>query len=296
MTINIKYHIKHNCDLCEADRPVQIPAVGQSGMVYCGKCGFIYRYLRPDEKKLKNFYGQEWYFNKGYQKGNEKVTGNYLADKDNIMRFVRKRYKTISQYKKGGDLLDIGSAMGFYLDYFKKHDWKVCGIEISEYAAKYSQNQLGIKDIFVGDVNQARYPQASFDLITLWLILEHLINPVETLKKIYHWLKKGGIIGIKVPTISGITGKLRPAFWFRNFHPQDHMVAFTVESLRRMLEKIGFEILEYETEGIYLDRVARALHIPPKKISDQGGIEIFYQKLASKIDLGDSLVMFGQKK
>lgn len=292
---NIEYKIKHHCDLCRADKPLPTSSTGKSGMVYCGKCGFIYRYLRPDEKRLKNFYGQEWYFHEGYQKGNEKVTGSYLADKNNIMRFVRKRYKTISQYKKGGDLLDIGSAMGFYLDYFKNHGWKVHGVEISEYAAKYAQNQLGIKDIFIGDINQASYASGSFDVITLWLILEHLVNPLETLKRIHDWLKKDGIIGLKVPTISGITGKLRPAFWFRKFHPQDHMVAFTIESLREMLERIGFEMLEYKTEGIYLDRAAKALRIPPNKICGQKKIEMFYQKLAFKMDMGDSLVMFGRK-
>lgn len=265
-------------------------------MVICGRCGFIYMYRRSVGKELDKIYGNEWYFTGRYEAGNEKVTTDYLRDKPNIMVFVRRRYATISKYKKRGRILDVGAAMGFYLEHFKKRGWDVYGIEISPFAAEYAQNKLGIKNMFVGDVDHASYPKGFFDVITLWLMIEHLVEPAKTLARVRRWLKTGGIIGIKTPTAGGLTGRLDPVQWFRQ-HPDDHTVDFTIETLAEMLEKSGYEVLEWETEGIYLDRAYRALRMPmPRDRKTLRALDSFYQKFAKAMQLGDSLVMFARKK
>lgn len=286
---------KFHCDICGADRPVKQVGTGRSGMVQCSRCGLFYRLRRPVGKELEKLYGNEWYFTGRYQAGNEKVTTDYLRDKPNIMVFVKRRFKTISKYKKTGRVLDIGAAMGFYLEYFKLHGWKVAGVEYNPFAAKYAIEKLGIKDMFIGDVNKARYQPRSFDAVLLMLILEHFAEPVKTLRLINRWMKPGGILSIKTPHAGGLTGLLDPVQWWKQ-HPDDHNVDFTIATMSRMLAKAGFEVLEYETEGIYVDRIYRALRLPvPKNKKVLSELNRVYMPLAQKLFLGDSLVMFARK-
>lgn len=264
-------------------------------MVQCRRCGLFYRLRRPVGKELEEIYGNEWYFTGRYQRGNEKVTSDYLKDKPNIMRFIRRRYTTISKYKRRGRVLDVGAAMGFYLEHFRKHGWQVAGVEYNPFAARYAIEQLGITDMFIGDADAARYRPGSFDAVLLMLILEHFVEPLKTLKRIHRWLRPGGLLSIKTPHAGGLTARLDPAQWWRQ-HPKDHNVDFTIETMTAMLERAGFEVLEHETEGIYIDRVYRALRksLPPSTLLS--AVEGVYVSLAQRLDLGDSLVVTARKR
>lgn len=280
-------HVK--CDLCENDNYTVLGPVKENKLVKCDLCGHIYLPFRTDPEDMKDFYGDS-YFNESYIKENEKVQMDYLNDKPNILKFVEKRFATLHKYQKPGEILDIGCAMGFYLEYAEAHGWETWGIEISQYAAEYARKLLKSAVIINETIEKAEFEPAKFDVVTLWLVFEHMTHPVETLKKVNQWLKKGGIIGLKVPNADGITFRTSVEKWL-NQHPIDHYCDYTPDTLRRMLLKAGFETLEFETEGIYLDRATS-----DEETRNSPKIEAFYGDLAKRANLGDSLVVFAEKK
>ncbi|OSA93193.1 UNVERIFIED_ORG: methyltransferase [Clostridium botulinum] len=280
---------KVNCDLCESDSYKILGKVKENFLVKCMLCGHVYMLYRLTNEELLNIYDDD-YFKDKYVKGNEKVDYDYLKDKPNIMKFVEKRFNTIHKYKKAGTILDIGCAMGFYLEYAQNCGWDVYGIEASEYAADYAKKLLKTEDIFNNTIENIKFKDEQFDVITMWLVLEHMVNPVNTLLGMKKWLKPGGVIGIKVPNADGITFRSNLSKWIQQ-HPEDHMCDFTPDTLERIMNKCGYELLELETEGIYIDRILK----DEKYLKDQN-IKEAYRDIAQKSNLGDSMVAFFKLK
>lgn len=276
---------KINCDLCESDSYKVLGKVEENFLVKCMMCGHVYMLYRLNNDELLSIYDND-YFKDKYINGNEKVDYDYLKDKPNIMRFIKKRFNTIHKYKSNGTILDIGCAMGFYLEYAQKFGWSIYGIEVSEYAAEYAKKLLKTRNIFHNTLENIEFEDNKFDVITMWLVLEHMTNPVKALLKIKKWLKPDGIIGIKVPNADGITFRSNLKKWIEQ-HPEDHMCDFTPDTLERIMNKCGYQLLELETEGIYVDRILNdKTYIKDEKIKEA------YEYIAKKSNLGDSMIAF----
>ena len=279
---------KSNCDLCDEDYYKVLGKIKNNELVKCDICGHIYLINRFSEEELKAIYTED-YFKEKYIKENEKVTYDYLQDKPNIMKFVKKRFHTIQKYKQNGTILDIGCAMGFYLEHAKQHGWEIYGVEASDYAANYAKKLLSTDNIINNSIDKVQFENEKFDFITMWLVLEHINNPIELLNKIRNWLKKDGMLAIKVPNADGITFRSNLQKWLEQ-HPEDHICDYTPDTLERIMKKCGFELLEMETEGIYLDRITKN----DKYLKDDS-IDEFYNYVCKKTNLGDSLVAFFRK-
>ena len=118
---------------------------------------------------------------------NENSYTEVMRNKPNIMLDNRKfKYglKKINNKKKIKKVLDVGCGFGFFLDVARKSGWDVYGSEINKECIK----ALDKKNI--PNINIDNYKAKSFDLITLWTVYEHLIDPNNFLKKISKLLKK----------------------------------------------------------------------------------------------------------
>jgi 2-polyprenyl-3-methyl-5-hydroxy-6-metoxy-1,4-benzoquinol methylase len=89
---------------------------------------------------------------------------------------------TVLPFLKPGRLLEVGCASGSFLHRMAMAGWEVQGIEFSKKAA-YKAQELGYK-VHVGSLETAPQPEVLFDLIVGWMVLEHLHEPVGSLKKL----------------------------------------------------------------------------------------------------------------
>ncbi|HUO87266.1 MAG TPA: class I SAM-dependent methyltransferase [Thermoanaerobaculia bacterium] len=93
----------------------------------------------------------------------------------------------------GRRLLDVGCSYGAFLELARERGYRVAGVELSRKAADYAERERGL-DVFRGTLEEARLPAASFDLVTLWDVVEHLDRPVETLVEVRRVLAPGGTL------------------------------------------------------------------------------------------------------
>jgi len=161
----------------------------------------------------------------------------------------KKRLKELLKYKQSGHLLDVGFGSGTFLRLAKKSGFQVYGTEISEYACRYVKDNYGI-DVFRGDLEEARFPSARFDVVTLWHALEHLPDPKSTLKEIQRILKKNGLLVVAVPNLNNFItrilyflakGKKLKLF---SIHAKElHLWHFSPHSLSRLLQEAGYVVI-----------------------------------------------------
>jgi 2-polyprenyl-3-methyl-5-hydroxy-6-metoxy-1,4-benzoquinol methylase len=202
---------------------------------------------------MKQTHLKKLYTKTYFQNTNSSVFGydDYLADEEKIRKTFKKRLRRIEDYKKKGNILDLGCATGFFLDEAKKRGFRVNGVELSAFAASYANTKLKIS-VKNSDILSASFKPKSFDVITMWDVIEHIPNPQETLKKIYSWLKDDGVLVFATPDVGSIPARLTGYRWIGYKLSDEHLSYFSLETLTKLLEKAGFTIQESHHLGKFV--------------------------------------------
>lgn len=155
--------------------------------------------------------------------------------------YFRKNYYRIPVWEEEGRVLDLGCGSGAYLLLLKKIGWDVVGIDIdNNVARKVKEAKI---TIFTGKLNNLQLETDSFNVITMWHVLEHLHSPLETLQEIYRLLTDNGSLFIEVPNSASIVTKIFRSNWFAWDLPR-HLNHFSPVSITKLLNRGGFKVVK----------------------------------------------------
>jgi 2-polyprenyl-3-methyl-5-hydroxy-6-metoxy-1,4-benzoquinol methylase len=189
----------------------------------------------------------------------------YLEDFDHIRRMGEgrlARIRKISRHPWSGTvgerprLLDIGPAFGPFLAAARDRDMAVRGLEISAEAAAYIRNELGIECLegdFETEEIDIRLREKSFDIITMWYVLEHFIPTGMILRKVNRLLRRGGVFALATPSGAGVSRRKNPRAFFER-SPDDHFTVWTPHTARRALRRFGFRVRKTVVTGHHPER------------------------------------------
>lgn len=215
----------------------------------CTGCGLWYidKLLQPSSiDDLLHFHQSERYvsaFAPGYLDSPPSRAETFLFN--NVISLARALYSNPSS------LLDAGCGGGRFLQFMKHNgNWKVlCGLELSPLLAQKTQEK-GL-DVVIGDMQHSSFRDGSFDIVTMWDVIEHLARPIKALEEIHRVLSPTGILIIATPNAGsilhllslwmyrlGIEGLQKPARRVFAGHP----LYFTLSSLSTLLARSGFLI------------------------------------------------------
>ncbi|WP_136987744.1 class I SAM-dependent methyltransferase [Synechococcus sp. UW69] len=142
------------------------------------------------------------------------------------------------------DVLDIGCSTGLFLKVFSDVSTiraKTFGIEPNIKESNFALSQgINIIGSSIGEVNR------SFDVITLWDVLEHIPDPIAYIKNIKANLKPGGLLFIQIPTCDSLSARVLREHC-NMFDGIEHLTLFGIRGIQETLEFCGFEILKIRT-------------------------------------------------
>lgn len=210
---------------------------GKFNIVKCNSCGLLFLSPRPVSNEIIKFYPKKSYWGKDIT--SSEGQNKYREDGEKAYAPL---YSLILSHKKEGKILDIGAGTGLFLAKFADKKWQVDGIEFSKDAVAYAKKTYAIT-LKTGDFLDYKFLEKSFDVVTLNNSLEHLYDPLGTLKQIYKILKDDGILLITVPNIESIGMKIFSANWYP-LQPPRHLYHFSPSTISAALEKTGFSITE----------------------------------------------------
>lgn len=142
----------------------------------------------------------------------------------------------------GGRVLDVGCGSGTFLVQMKALGWRVQGIDPDpEAVASASQAGLDVTQGTLDDIDLGEH-EGTFDAVTLSHVIEHLHDPVETLRQVKLLLRPGGLIWIATPNLEALGLRRFHRNW-RGLEPPRHLVLFTRASLDGLLRRTGLEPL-----------------------------------------------------
>jgi len=136
-------------------------------------------------------------------------------------------------------VLDIGCGFGESLGYHQARGCDVYGVEADENIRRVAE-KFGYK-VHVGLFDPDVYEANSFDYVTMSQVIEHVTDPVQTLRDIARVLKPGGVAILSTPNAGGWGAKIFGKFWI-NWHAPYHLQFFTFRSMRLAAEQAGLVV------------------------------------------------------
>jgi len=242
------------CPVCKNDSPHHsIARFNDRTYRKCSKCASIYMDRAcPPPVEYSNKYFFEQYKNQ-YGK-------TYLEDFENIKKSGIHRLDIIKKYLKSDIqqtpvLLDIGCAYGPFLSASLESGFAPVGIDPSEDAVNYVQQKLNINGIhgFFPIPDSPILTANSYDVITLWYVLEHFTDCVPVFAEIQKLLKPNGILAFSTPSFSGVSGR-KNMNKFLAANPADHYTIWSPKMCKKALEIAGFKVKKIVIAGHHPER------------------------------------------
>jgi ubiquinone/menaquinone biosynthesis C-methylase UbiE len=206
-------------------------------IVKCKSCGFIFVNPRPSRSELNKYYESPEYIS---HSGTNKGLINFVYTKFRKYTHSNK-VKLVRKYAKGNNILDIGCGSGELLNLFKNNGWQTSGIEPNQNARNFavSEYKLDVKD----ESEIENIPDNSKDIISMWHVLEHVSDLNERVGELKRILKNDGTVFIAVPNSISHDANYYKEFWAAYDVPR-HLYHFTPDSMKRLLEKFKFNIID----------------------------------------------------
>ena len=218
---------------------------GSFPLVRCRDCGLIFINPRPGLEELAPYYPQDDY------DLYSKAAGLKDRSLEELGRLLGPRKGLIEKYRKPGRLLDIGFGDGSFLYFMQECGWDVAGVDFNQKMVELVGGELGV-DVRAGQLQDAGFEAGSFDVVTLWGVLEHVQSPRETLAEIKRITGEGALLVIYTQNAAAPEARLLRDDWFIYEAPR-HLYSFNPDNLARLLATAGFGVSEiaFETPLYY---------------------------------------------
>lgn len=201
-------------------------------VVECAACGLVYTNPRPSAAALLSGYA-------------ENTDPDYESERDARCMNAYLSLALLRRHAPAGRLLEIGSASGFFLN-AARLSYQTVGVEPSVAARRHAQETLGL-DVPAATLESARFPDASFDVVAMIDVIEHLPDPLETLRRAARVLKPGGVVYLVTPDIESLSARVLGSRWW-GLRPA-HIYYFSRRTMAALLEKAGFTVVETRSYG-----------------------------------------------
>ena len=237
------------CAVCGAN--AYVPLVVRNGhqVVRCRQCQLVYVSPRPRSRgPVDALYTDESY---SARQVSHAATVSRMREAawrlDQLERHVERR----------GDLLDVGCSAGSFLIAARDRGWDVRGIDVSPAAVNHAQQAHGL-EVSVATLEESGYAWHSFDVVTVFECIEHMLDPRAALHAAASLLRDGGLLVITTPNVDGFVPRV--TYWllgrtlgaWEHPTPPHHLYQFSRRTLGALLHDAGFRVAACDTRPMGL--------------------------------------------
>lgn len=215
---------------------------------------------------------------------------------------ARQHLAFVRRWASRGRLLDVGCSTGLFLNEARQAGFDPYGVEFSASSAQFARDHFDVQ-VTDGDIHAVASEPESYDIVTMFDVIEHVRDPAGDIAAAYRLLRPGGTFILSTPNIDGLFPRAseplaRPLGYWPHVEPPWHLYQFSVRTLSAMLERRGFATLGTRHTAIdlgYTFGSARDLQRSPKRLA----YALAFAPLAwagPKIGMGDWFYLAAQKR
>ncbi len=283
--------VKTNCNVCGANDFQVLYGAGVAQInqiVKCNQCGLMYASPRIEADVVRM---EMWPDDPNIDLEQERLQ-RFEKEGLQVRDLATTRKQLNDLHPARGKLIEIGSSFGCGLEAFRKDHWDVLGIEPDRYAAKYTSERMKIQTLN-STLESAKLPAESADVVVILHVIEHVPDPVGTLREILRVLKPGGHLILETPRYDTAMFRLMGRRE-RSLSCDGHIFFFTTDTLRRAYTAAGFQLvrLDYTGRSLTLDRLAYNIGVMSKSRKVQQAVawlspRLWLNKVSVTINLRD---------
>lgn len=225
------------CPLCENSEFSNWGEVGTYAIVTCSQCGLGMTSPFPSSEELLRNNTDTYQVEQRIQ--------IYRSRQPLFERRYRQYIERIKCYQDGGHLLDVGSNIGLFLKVARDEGFAVTGVELNRDCAAYGKEHFGL-EIHSETLELINFPAESFEVVTLFDVLEHVPDLHLFLQEVRRVLKPGGLLVVQSPNLGSLMATVTRSQWGW-LTPPDHLYHFTPSTLERLLRDTGFTVAQSRT-------------------------------------------------
>jgi SAM-dependent methyltransferase len=201
----------------------------------CSACRCLFLNPMPDSGEIASFYPPNYWWAASRPGGLKKLETIYrtIALRDHIA-FITRSVKG----RRGLELLDVGCGSGTLLALLKRRGFRVRGVDFSAEASAIAKLENDV-DVAIGALDEVHFPDQSFDVVTLFHVMEHVTNPRDVLREVSRILKPQGVVILQVPNIESWQFRIFGPKWYGLDIPR-HVIDYSKNSMLKLLGDSGF--------------------------------------------------------
>lgn len=225
--------MKRYCVVCASETPYRKTFV-KNGKDYlkCPKCKLIIVDPLPSLEEMRDYYDADYEVEEGM--GTARADAEFL-----FQATARSRIPQVRPYAKSGRWLDVGCANGAFLEIIADLGYDTHGIDLSENAVAIAKSKnLNARAATIQDCRS----DASYDLVSAFDVIEHVLNPESFVEAANSLLSLGGIFLVTTPDTQSIMARIMGPRWYE-YIPETHFFNFNRKNLAALLQRSGFEII-----------------------------------------------------
>lgn len=209
---------------------------GEFSIYRCQKCGLERTTPRPTPDTIGTYYPSDY---APYQDEASAKAGLKQSWKELILKIFGLRSRILPSVKPGR-MLEVGCSSGNYMEQARAAGWSVDGIEFSPEAAAIARDKgFSVQTGALEKLNSLSLTK--YDLITGWMVLEHLHEPVAALRKLREWIKADGYLVASVPSAESLSRKMFGSYSY-DLQLPNHLFHFTPQTLAKVMKNSGWQI------------------------------------------------------
>ena len=204
--------------------------------VRCIRDGMMWLEPQPTEQFYRNLYSRHYHTRGSDDPLFEQATLDVHSKTDELSRVAELRLDQIEQFAGTGCLLEVGFGSGAVLEAAAQRGWRVVGLELDQGCVD-RMNALGISAHKCNLLEYGGEPE-SFDVVAMYGVIEHTLDPVAYLKRAFSLLKAGGTLVLRLPDTEaeGPSASLIA-----------HVYHFNAHTIMVLLRRCGFEVLQIDS-------------------------------------------------
>ncbi len=176
--------------------------------------------------------------------------------------------RIIERERWSGRLLDVGCQRGDFLRHMRERGWDVCGVELNT-----EIDVLPDLTIHRGTLAGAAFPPGSFDVVTLWSVIEHVPDVAELLSEAWRVLQPDGLLVLVTTNYRSI-----PSSLLKLEDVPRHLVLFTKKTIGATLSRHGFRVERIEcSDAISRNSACGLLEYCLARARGPRALELFYR-------------------
>lgn len=230
-------HDIDSCPICKSKQRAHWGSVSDYSIERCVSCGIGITSPFPSGTDIEHANADIYRVD---QRGSL-----YLRKRAYYERRYHSQLRNIQRFVSGGRLLDIGCNIGLFLSCARSAGFDVEGIEFNRESAAFGRKLFNLL-IHTDSLDQINYPDQTFDVITMYDVLEHIPDLQDILASVRRILKPNGVLVVQSPNIDSLMARLTGSFW-NWLTPPDHLYHFTPSTMQRLITDQGFNIIQCTT-------------------------------------------------